>query len=350
MKNVRHTRCAWLLPALAIVAAQIACGVLGSTGSTTEPVESPTTLPTQTPPPPVEDVGDEVIEDAEVDASAPDPAFGFKQALLLALTPPRNYDALTDYMGDSFEIMIWYGNGEQMAPAEAADALQNAFLPPGNTLTFEEADAATPLLGGNPYQLYPFAADFFFTRGWGAAGEDEALLYIAQNPDGSFYWSGMLYANGGFAANPPPAESSGWQPLPAGICQDLLESTATTLDVATATLNEGAPFEDYLGGTAGTGCLITANGTGADFTSYMDVYAQLEEMLTTQGWTSDMQYDGGGPTGQIGGFRRDSALLLLTVGWEPSEDADCPEDQPISACSLTPEQQIYTITLTAAMQ
>jgi hypothetical protein len=348
MNNVRCARWTWLLPVAAVVVAQLACGLPGAAeqpGDTAEPVETAAPIPTQTPLPPAEATAEATAEEPN-----PDPAFGFKQGLLLALTPPRDYGALADRMGSSFEIMIWYGNGEQMSPGEAIDALQNVFLPPGNELVFEDIEAVTPYLGGSPFLLYPQAADFMFARGWGVSGEDEALLYIAQAPDGSFYWSGMLYANGGFAANPLPGSSADWVPIPAGICQDLRDSTAAALGVEAVTLSEDAPFQDYLSGTGGTGCLITATGTGADFTNYVDVYARLAEMLTTQGWASDMQYDAGGPTGQAGGFRRDSGLLLLSVGWEPSDDADCPSDQPISACSLTPEQQIYTITLAAAMQ
>jgi hypothetical protein len=350
MKNGRSAWWAWLLPVVAIVFAQLACGLPGAAqeaGGAAEPVEQTSVpIPTRS----AEETGDEVTDEVEANTDSDDPAFGFKQSLLLALTPPRVYEALAGYMGDSFEIMIWYGNGEQMAPAEAVDALQSIFLPPGNELTFEDIEAVTPYLGGSPFLLYPQAADFLVARGWGEAGEDEALLYIAQDPEGGYYWSGMLYANGGFAANPLPGSGAGWGPLPAGICQDLRDSTAAALGVEAVTLNESAPFEDYLSGTSGTGCLITATGTGEDFTSYVDVYARLEEMLAMQGWASDMQYDAGGPTGQAGGFRRDSGLVLLSVGWEPSDDADCPSDQPISECSLAPEQQIYTITLAAAMQ
>jgi len=50
-------------------------------------------------------------------------------------------------------------------------------------------------------------------------------------------------------------------------------------------------------------------------------------------------YGGGGPTGTLGAFRRDAGLMLLTVEWDPSSDADCPDDQAISACALNPEQK-----------
>ena len=141
-----------------------------------------------------------------------------------------------------------------------------------------------------------------------------------------------------------------WVTLPDGICQDIEVMVAGELGVTDIGLDTNAPFEDYLGGTSGEGCLILVGGTGADFTNHPDVFMQLKNMLVSIGWTPDMQYDGGGPTGTMGGFRRDAGLMLVMVGWEPSSDANCPQDQPISACSLTPEQQIYTITLSIAMQ
>lgn len=153
---------------------------------------------------------------------------------------------------------------------------------------------------------------------------------------------------------PPPTATSeptlDWVTLPEGICQDIEVTVAGTLGVTDIGLETDAPFEDYVGGTSGRGCLILVGGTGADFAGVFDVFMQLENMLVNIGWTRDPQYAADGPTGMGGGFRRDAGLLLVMVGWEPSSDANCPEDQPISACSLTPEQQIYTITLSIAMK
>jgi hypothetical protein len=63
-----------------------------------------------------------------------------------------------------------------------------------------------------------------------------------------------------------------------------------------------------------------------------------------------MQYAAGGPTGMGIGMTRDAALLLILAEWTPDPAANCPADQPISACELTPEQQLYTVTVQAAMK
>jgi len=314
-------------------------------------VEPPPTATTVTSEPtPTEAVQAEVESaPAEEGPASGDPLFGFKQALVLALsTPPRDYAALTTYMGDSFDFMIWYGNGERMAPAEAATALESTFLPPGSTLTFEGDPDFQALMDENPYQLFGNAADFLWARGWGSSGNDEALLIISEGADGSPYWSGILYAVDGFE-RPPLFDVPEWVPLPEEMCVDLADSVFRTLGV-TATYDTAAGFYDHIEGTAGTCCRVMVTGTGWDFAGHVEVFDQLANMLTTMGWTHDMYYDGGGPTGTMGGFRRDSGLILVLVGWEPAPEAECPPDQPIYACELTPEQMLYTITLSAAMQ
>ena len=66
------------------------------------------------------------------------------------------------------------------------------------------------------------------------------------------------------------------------------------------------------------------------------------------GWEEDGNYAAGGPTGMGIGMRQDAALLLILAEWMPDPSANCPSDQPISACELAPEQQIYTVTVQAA--
>jgi hypothetical protein len=41
-------------------------------------------------------------------------------------------------------------------------------------------------------------------------------------------------------------------------------------------------------------------------------------------------------------------LMLISAGWKPDMGVQCPADQPISNCNLTPEQKIYTIDIDIA--
>ena len=149
------------------------------------------------------------------------------------------------------------------------------------------------------------------------------------------------------AAPKARAEAEGdFQPLSPAACSDLANTMAKTLGVEVATAE--APFLDYIGGKTGTVCQATATGTGLDFENFGKVAQNLKGMLEAQGWQEEISYAADGPTGTASGFRKENGLCLLNVGWEPSEDADCPTDQPISACELAPEQQLYTIVLNCA--
>lgn len=142
------------------------------------------------------------------------------------------------------------------------------------------------------------------------------------------------------------APGSRYQPLSSAVCSDLADAVAQTLNVGVTTAQ--APFEDYVNRQMGTGCRVTATGTGLDFENVVVVFEALATMLQARGWQEDIQYAGGGPTGILAGYRQANALCLSLVGWEPSEDADCPSDQPIDACQLSPEQKLYRITLNCA--
>ena len=137
-----------------------------------------------------------------------------------------------------------------------------------------------------------------------------------------------------------------FQPLSSTTCGDLASTIALTLGVEV--LEVEAPFQDYISGKAGTGCQAMAKGTGLDFENFVGVADSLRGILEAQGWQEDVMYAADGPNGTATGFRKANGLCLLSVGWEPSEDADCPSDQPISACELAPEQQLYSIALNCA--
>ncbi len=61
-----------------------------------------------------------------------------------------------------------------------------------------------------------------------------------------------------------------------------------------------------------------------------------------------MKLASGGPTGMGEGYRKDGEMCLVSAGWQPSPAANCPKDQPISACNVPPAQQMYTVTLNCA--
>jgi len=137
------------------------------------------------------------------------------------------------------------------------------------------------------------------------------------------------------------------QPLQGDGCAELRDGVAEALAVD-VTLTATSSFTDPLQGVTGSGCEVRATGTGADFTSPAEVLVALRGVLEAKGWAEDPLYQADGPTGTASGFKKEAAVCVASASWEPSDDANCPPDQPISACPLTPEQQLYTVTLSCA--
>lgn len=144
-----------------------------------------------------------------------------------------------------------------------------------------------------------------------------------------------------------PAPTGGYIPLPPEACAILLEDAQTALG-KTFTLQLEAPFLDPMTQEGGSGCALSAEGDGRDFASPEAVLLALKAAFI--GWEENPDHRADGPTGAAIGLTRDAGLLLVTAEWEPSPDADCPPDQPISACPLEPEQQVYRIRVQGAMK
>ncbi|MEW5868185.1 MAG: hypothetical protein AB1894_02845 [Chloroflexota bacterium] len=143
------------------------------------------------------------------------------------------------------------------------------------------------------------------------------------------------------AATLPPRD---FNPPPAAECQQIQGKAAGALKVA-FTMNE-APFT-LPNGQNGVGCVLQAKGTGVDFQDIPAVYSALKEVFP--GWIDDPTQSADGPTATIWGWWQGSTLLLNSVEWQPSPDANCPADQPIGMCNLKPEQRLFTVTLTAGV-
>jgi hypothetical protein len=142
------------------------------------------------------------------------------------------------------------------------------------------------------------------------------------------------------------AQKSPYQPIPDEYCRVLRNDAQKALGT-TFTLKKGA-FTDYLTGERGTGCIMSAKGTGVKFRSPATVVNKLKAAFI--GWEENTQYQADGPTGKATAFTRDQGLLLVNVEWEPAPWAKCSRNVPIGECNLRPAQQIYTIKLAVAMK
>jgi hypothetical protein len=106
-----------------------------------------------------------------------------------------------------------------------------------------------------------------------------------------------------------------------------------------------AAFDSATHGLQGTTCTLTATGTGEDFGNFLDVAQALRDVLEADGWSENQAYLADGPTGTAFGYEKEDSLALAHVDWSPAEDAECPDDQPISACELEPSQQLFAVVL-----
>lgn len=148
-------------------------------------------------------------------------------------------------------------------------------------------------------------------------------------------------------AEPAQAPAGAYEPVSAEVCQ-IIQEDATRALTTTFTLVASAPFTDTLTGEAGQGCSLTARGTGADFGNPSDVIAKLVSGFI--GWTEQVTYQADGPTGSATAMTRDMGLMLIRAEWSPAPEVSCPADQPISACGIKPEQQVYTIEIQVAQK
>lgn len=95
----------------------------------------------------------------------------------------------------------------------------------------------------------------------------------------------------------------------------------------------------------GTACTLVATGTGEDFGSFVDVAQTIGEVFLAEGWTEEEGAMADGPTGTATRYFKDTTVAAVSVGWEPADEANCPADQPISACDVEPGQQNFTIAI-----
>ena len=157
------------------------------------------------------------------------------------------------------------------------------------------------------------------------------------------------------ASQPPaqetPATTAGVtiQPLIMEVCDGQAQAMAHFLDVLEVSQSD-EPLDDPVTGASGVGCNATVTGTGEQFESPYAVVTILGGMLEEQGWTVDPMLAADGPTGSAAGYRKGDQICMAAAVWQPDDSANCPPDQPISACPVTPEQQLYTISLNCGVE
>ena len=112
----------------------------------------------------------------------------------------RNISALLGHMEDPFIIGYWLSEGVYYAPQDFLNHLPQLynFNDPDYTprLTFTTDRGQFPELDGRPlegrYGPDVNVVEVIFSRGWGEEGDQEVLIFIAQDSAGDFKWHGIL--------------------------------------------------------------------------------------------------------------------------------------------------------------
>lgn len=116
----------------------------------------------------------------------------------------HDYARLQTAMGDDFVMGSWGDTERTVPPAVAIIELRNHYLSAGSNATLPAKVEWTKLLGGqDPLALWGpqvQAMKALYVTGLGAEQQADALLIVAQQPDGTPYWHSMLVAAGGFQA------------------------------------------------------------------------------------------------------------------------------------------------------
>lgn len=124
----------------------------------------------------------------------------FQSQLVDALNA-RDYDRLRSMMGDSLMIAYWLSEGTTNTPDQAIEQLQMNLLNSSSPIVPDESKDLTALLGMDPVSIVgPGVNEVspLLVSGFGPEGNDEAILFVARNPDGGWYWYGLLFARNGF--------------------------------------------------------------------------------------------------------------------------------------------------------
>jgi len=235
--------------------------------------------------------------------------------------------------------------------------------------TPETNEVATYVLDVAPgtYRLFAFPAGLGYSEGgWSltpltiGSGQTIRDIYVrppSQSLCGSTFGV-PASPDGRFAEIPGPTEvckqavlagmtAGDYQILEFGECSDI--AIAVSDKLGRPGVSTDAPYIDYINNLIGFGCLMTIEGTGQDFGTLEDINTIVSATLNNFGYLEDSILSPAGGPGAIGnGYRQGNKQCQLLAYWEPSAEVDCPADQPIDACDITPDQQIYTITLNCA--
>ncbi len=253
-------------------------------------VEEPTAVPTET----------------AVPANALDE---FTTTLQTALTV-RDFAALPGLMSDPFGFGPYRSEWSLLTPDQMAAQLE-MMLPEVAMVQFNpDADISAMLDGQDPQQMMGpdvTVAAVWHSSGWGATGQDEAILFVEELADGRFAWKAMILAPDGFLPDSAELPIMDEQPAPIGLLYTKVDGSLWQVSA------EGQP-EQFLF-QEGVVPVPSPNGQHAFYQIQGDLFVLDVASGESSQLTSDHDEDGTHLTGFS--FWYDNRTILTGVRLDP---------------------------------
>jgi hypothetical protein len=113
-----------------------------------------------------------------------------------------------EYINDSIDFAIWGSEGQEYGRDEFFGRLASSYYSfhannvaegEPSQMTFTTDRGQFPPLMGTPAETmfgpHVTIAEVIYSEGWGQDGLGAALLFIAEDDCGGFYWHGLVYSN-----------------------------------------------------------------------------------------------------------------------------------------------------------
>jgi hypothetical protein len=130
-------------------------------------------------------------------------------------------------------------------------------------------------------------------------------------------------------------------PIPAAECQAFAVQVQNAIGMAAKASEDD--FTDLTDRSEGRSCHISASASGQAFAGPGDLMSGTAKVFA--GWTDDPARAVDGPAGGEKGYVKGNRIATVDVSWEPGPGASCSDKQPLSACSITPQQKLWTVTV-----
>jgi hypothetical protein len=148
------------------------------------------------------------------------------------------------------------------------------------------------------------------------------------------------------SAAPTTAPSGPYIGLPSAIVDGIYALMKGNLGVDVTIAQED--FYDSISKQGGWGQALNATGTGNDFASPAITAQILATILENEGWKVDPQLAADGPMGTALGYRKDKALALIEVNWQPDSSITVDPSKPIESQEIPLDKQLYSVKLSLA--